>query len=147
MKKFKLKINDNSYEVDIVNVDGNTADVNVNGKVYTVELDKKVQQTKTPVLVRSKVEPSTESDRAIAKTSAPGSPKGSGFVKSPLPGIILSFNVKVGDRVNIGDRLLVLEAMKMENNINSDKEGVIKEIRVKERDSVMEGDILIEIGS
>lgn len=147
MKKFKLKIGENHYDVDIVSLEENTAHVMVNGKEYEVEVDKKLQPTKTPVLLRSKVEPSTDSDKAILKTNQPNQPKGTGFIKSPLPGTILSIDVKEGDSVKIGDRLLILEAMKMENNINSDKAGKISSIKVRARDSVLEGDILIEIGA
>lgn len=146
MRKFKLKINENNYDVDIVNIEDNVAEVNVNGKTYTVEVDKKIQQTKTPKLVRSVASPSTDIVSSTSKTASPTTPKGVGFIKSPLPGTIIALHIKVGDRVKIGDRLLTLEAMKMENNINSDKEGVISAIKVNARDSVLEGDILIEIG-
>lgn len=146
MKKFKFKLNEKDYEVGIVNVEDNFAEIEVNGNVYEVELDRKVTQTKTPKLVRSTVSPSTEVDIKTAKTSAPTSPKGTGLIKSPLPGIILNIVVKEGDKVKIGDKLLVLEAMKMENNINSDKEGIVTAVKVKQRDSVLEGDVLVEIG-
>ena len=70
-----------------------------------------------------------------------------GLIKSPLPGVILGVHVKEGDLVKVGVKLITLEAMKMENNINSDKEGVIKSIKVRQGDSVLEGDVLIEIGA
>lgn len=146
MKKYKLKVNDNYYNVDILEIEDNVAEVVVNGVAYQVELDKKIQQTKTPKLMRSVVSPSTESDTAIAKTSSPLSPKGAGFIKSPLPGTIVNISVNVGDHVKIGDKLLVLEAMKMENNICSDKVGHVISVKVRPRDSVLEGDILIEVG-
>lgn len=146
MKKFKFKLNEKNYEVGIMNVEDNFAEIEVNGNVYEVELDRKVTQTKTPKLVRSTVSPSTEIDTKTAKTSAPSLPKGTGLIKSPLPGTILNIVVNVGDNVKIGDKLLVLEAMKMENNINSDKEGIITAIKINPRDSVLEGDVLIEIG-
>jgi biotin carboxyl carrier protein len=146
MRKFKFKIQGSPYDVEIINVEDNLAEVSVNGTKYEVELEKQIKVTKTPTLVRSKSEPSTESDKATAKTAAPGAPKGSGNVKSPLPGTIVSIHVKEGDKVRVGDRLITLEAMKMENNINSDKEGTITSIKVKQGDSVMEGDLLIQIG-
>ncbi|MGE5679974.1 MAG: biotin/lipoyl-containing protein [Bacillota bacterium] len=147
MRKFKFKIKDNHYDVDIVNVEDNIAEVIVNGTTYHVEVDKKIQTSKTPMLVRSKAEPSTDSHKAVVRTSSPSAPKGTGTIKSPLPGTILSIYVKTGDVVKIGDRLLTLEAMKMENNINSDKEGVIKDIKVNVGNAVLEGDVLLEIGS
>ena len=147
MKKFKFKIHGNQYDVDILNVEDNIAEVEVNGIVYKVELEKKVQQPKTPKLVRSFASPSTYSTASVAKTASPSSPKGTGHIKSPLPGIILNIFVKEGTTVKVGDKLILLEAMKMENNINSDKEGIVKEIKIKAGDSVLEGDILIVIGS
>jgi glutaconyl-CoA/methylmalonyl-CoA decarboxylase subunit gamma len=146
MKKFRLKINETEYDVDILNIEDNLAQVNVNGKPYTVEIDKKIQQSKTPKLVRSVAAPSTDVVTATSKTAAPNAPKGVGVIKSPLPGTILSIHVKVGDTVNIGDKLLTLEAMKMENNINSDKAGRVVEIKINKGDSVLEGDLLITIG-
>ncbi|MCX6152032.1 MAG: biotin/lipoyl-binding protein [Ignavibacteriales bacterium] len=147
MKKFKFKINQNQYDVDIVNIEDNVAEVVVNGTKYSVEVDKKIQQTKTPTLIRSKAEPSTDISKSIKRTAEPSAPKGVGFIRSPLPGTILNINVKVGDVVKIGDHLLTLEAMKMENNIKSDKEGIVSAIKVNPRDPVLEGDILIEIGN
>ncbi|ROL62361.1 biotin/lipoyl-binding protein [Bacteroidetes/Chlorobi group bacterium ChocPot_Mid] len=147
MKKFKMNINGNEYEVNIINVDDNIAEVEVNGEKFNVELEKKVQVSKTPKLVRSVVSPSTDIDKSTSKTSKPNEAKGVGFIKSPLPGIILSIEVNVGDEVKVGQRLMVLEAMKMENNINADKSGKIVSIKVKTGDSVMEGDLLIEIGA
>lgn len=146
MKKFKFTIQGNQYDVDIINIEDNTAEVEVNGTIYKVEVDKKLQQVKTPKLVRSVVSPSTESTPSTVKTSSPSAPKGAGHIKSPLPGVILDVHCREGQTVKVGDKLIVLEAMKMENNINADKEGVIKSIKVKAGDSVMEGDTLIEIG-
>lgn len=146
MKKFKLSVNGLSYEVDILNVDENQAEVEVNGTKYQVEIEKKQQVSKTPRLVRSVVSPSTDIVKSVQKTASPAEAKGVGTIKSPLPGTVISIAVRVGDTVNVGDRLLILEAMKMENNINSDKEGKIVAIRVNPRDSVLEGDVLIEIG-
>ena len=145
MKKFKLTINGNQYDVDIVAVEDNVAEVDVNGTRYQVEVDKQIQTTKTPRLVRATVAPSTDVVPSVAKTSSPTSAKGVGTIKSPLPGIVLKVCVNEGDVVKIGDKLIVLEAMKMENNINSDKEGRIVTIKTKKGDSVLEGDLLIQI--
>ena len=142
-----MNINGNEYEVNIINVDDNIAEVEVNGEKFNVELEKKVQVSKTPKLVRSVVSPSTDIDKSTSKTSKPNEAKVVGFIKSPLPGIILSIDVNVGDEVKVGQRLMVLEAMKMENNINADKSGKVVSIKVKTGDSVMEGDLLIEIGA
>lgn len=144
MKQYKLKINGNFYDVHVNSVEGNIAKVEVNGTPYSVEIDREVKESKTPKLVRPDAIPSTDSYPSVAKTVSPGTAT-SGAVKSPLPGVILSINVREGDKVKVGQRLLVLEAMKMENNIDSDKEGTIKSIKVRQGDSVMEGDVLIVI--
>ncbi|MBN2166808.1 MAG: biotin/lipoyl-binding protein [Marinilabiliaceae bacterium] len=146
MKKFKFKINGNQYDAEILSVEDNIAEVEINGTQYTVEVDKELQPIKTPKLVRSQAVPSTDVVPSTAKTSKPSAPKGGGTIKSPLPGVVLEMFVKEGDLVKIGQKLLILEAMKMENNIEADKEGKIVSINKHKGDSVMEGDILIVIG-
>lgn len=146
MKKYKFTINGNIYEVDIQNIEDNVAEIEVNGTTYKVEVEKSMQTTKTPRLVRSVSVPSTDSAPSIAKTASPGTPKGTGSIKSPLPGVILDIYVREGDVVKVGQKLLTLEAMKMENNINADKEGKVIRLQVGKGDSVMEGDVLIVIG-
>lgn len=147
MKNFKFTIQGNQYDINILNVEDNIAEVDVNGTVYKVEVDKKITSTKTPKLVRTVAVPSTETTPSQLKTSAPSAPKGTGFVKSPLPGVILDVYIKEGDQVKVGQKLILLEAMKMENNINADKEGIVKSVKVKKGDSVLEGDVLVEIGA
>jgi glutaconyl-CoA/methylmalonyl-CoA decarboxylase subunit gamma len=146
MKKFSFTINGNDYDVEIKSVDDNVAEVEVNGYGYEVHFDRTISNTKTPKLVRPAAVPSTDQSPSEAKTSAPSTPKGAGFVKSPLPGVILDVYVNVGDVVKSGDRLVALEAMKMENIINSDKSGKVVSINVTKGSTVMEGDILVEIG-
>lgn len=147
MKNFKFSINGNQYEVDILNLEDNVAEIEVNGTSYQVEIEKKVKTpTKTPKLVRTAVAPSTDVDTTQKKTSRPAESKGAGFIKSPLPGVILNIHVKEGDSVKVGDMLFTLEAMKMENSIKSDKDGKIVGIKVKQGDAVLEGDLLVEIG-
>jgi biotin carboxyl carrier protein len=145
MKKFKFTINGNQYDTEITNVDENNAEVIVNGVKYNVEVQISTQAAKTPKLVRSVSVPSTDVHPAVAKTRSPSAPKGGGNIQSPIPGVILDVLVKVGDTVNVGQKLLVLEAMKMENNIESDKSGRVAAILKQKGDSVMEGDILIVI--
>ena len=130
MKNYKFTIHGNQYEVNILSVEDNIAELEVNGTPYKVEVDKTLQQTKTPKLVRPAAIPSTDSHPSVAKTSAPSAPKGAGHVKSPLPGVILDIFVKEGETVKKGQKLVCLEAMKMENNIDSDKDGKIVKINV-----------------
>ena len=146
MKNFKFTINGNEYDAEIIGIEDSTAEVSVNGVTYSVEIDRKLQTIKTPKLVRTLAVPSTDSHPSVSKTANPSAPKGTGNIKSPLPGVILEIYVREGDDVKIGQKLLMLEAMKMENIINADKEGRVASIKVGKGDSVMEGDILIVIG-
>ena len=144
MKKFNFTINGNKYEVNIVNVEENIAEIEVNGTRYEVEVDKEIMPTKTPRLVRPTAAPSTDTPKSDDKKVQVA--KNSFKILSPLPGVILEFHVKVGDNVKVGQKLLVLEAMKMENNIESDKEGKILSIEVGKGDTVQQGDVIMIIG-
>lgn len=144
MRKYQFTIRGNKYEVEIQNIEDNIADIEVNGSKYQVEIHHELKTSKTPKLTRPKVVPSTEAN--ISKTSNPSERKGGGGIKAPLPGTILEMKVKEGDVVKFGDTILIMEAMKMENNITADKEGKIEKLLVKAGDSVLEGDLLVEIG-
>lgn len=146
MKKYKFSINGNEYETEILNIEENVAEIEVNGTLYKVVLEKEIKTTKTPKLIRTTAVPSTDIHPSVAKTSSPAGPKGAGSIKSPLPGVILEVYVKEGDIVKMGQKLLMLEAMKMENNIEADKAGKVVSILKQKGDSVMEGDVLILIG-
>jgi len=143
MKKFKFTINGNLYDVEIGSIEDNVAQVTVNGSTYDVMIDRSIVQQKTPKLVRSSV---GTTDGAKAKTNTPDASKGSGVVKSPLPGTILELHVKVGDQVKVGQKILTLEAMKMENVIHAAMDGSVKSINCSKGDSVMEGDTIMTIG-
>lgn len=138
MKKFKFKINGNTYEVDVKNVEGINAEVEVNGTKYDVELDKEVPTIKTPKIVKKPLTQPKESKPLTSDTKLSA-------IKAPLPGNILNVKVKEGDSVSKGDVLLIMEAMKMENNVMADANGVVKSIKVKEGDTVLQNDLLVEI--
>ena len=140
MKKYKFKINGQTFEVEIGEFDGNIATVNVNGSPYEVELQNEAVKTKTPVLARKPIA-SSPGEGQIKKTEGAKAFK----VSAPLPGSIFKLHVNVGDTIKEGDCLLVMEAMKMENNVLAEKGGVIKSIAVKVGDAVLQGDTLIEI--
>ncbi len=146
MKSYKFTINGNEYDARIVSFEDNLAEVEINGTQYHVELQEGVKAEKTPKLVRSVAIPSTDIHPSVAKTASPFGPKGTGTIKSPLPGVILDIFVKEGDQVKIGQNLILLEAMKMENTIEADQEGKIISVNKVRGDSVMEGDVLIVIG-
>jgi glutaconyl-CoA/methylmalonyl-CoA decarboxylase subunit gamma len=141
MKNFKFKIDNRTYAVDIVHVDGKTATVNVNGVVYEVEVDKKLKTAKQ-VTPRKDFVPST--DIAVA-AKADKFENGKTIIRAPLPGKVVDVMVKVGDRVSVGQTVICIEAMKMENNIRTDKEGEVKAVRVEANMAVTDGQILIEI--
>ncbi len=143
MKEYKYKINGNTYKVAIGDIEDNVAQVEVNGVPYKVELDEK----KKPVVVvntpRPAAAPRTETGaKVIAKPTTTG---GGHQVKAPLPGTIISVNVKVGDAVKSADTIVVLEAMKMENAIHAGRDGVISAIHTNPGDAVLEGTPLITI--
>lgn len=142
MKEYKYKINGNLYNVTINDIEDNVASVEVNGTSYKVELDQPVKAAQKTV-TRPAAAPKTETGAPVVqRQSAPGKKDG---VKSPLPGVILDIKVKEGDTVKKGQTLIILEAMKMENNINSNKDGKIIEIKVNKGDSVLEGTDLVII--
>ena len=145
MKRFKFSIHGNHYDVEIQQIEDEQATVSVNGQMYEVEIDKSMQLVKTPKLVRTQAIPSTDVSAATARTSSPAAPKGGGTIKSPLPGTILNLHVKVGDAVKMGQKLITLEAMKMENNIEAEKSGKVTAICIKQGQSVMEEEPLIVI--
>ncbi|MGI6319826.1 MAG: acetyl-CoA carboxylase biotin carboxyl carrier protein [Bacteroidales bacterium] len=144
MKQYKFIINGNDYQVDILDIEDNIADVEVNGTPYKVELDKEMNVRSTPKIVQAKPAPSAEASTAAPKAASPASTGGEA-IKSPLPGAIIDVYVNVGDTVKTGQQLLMLEAMKMENNIDSDRDGKILEVKVSKGDNVLEGDVLIVI--
>jgi biotin carboxyl carrier protein len=150
MNEFKIKINGNDYNVVINNAEENTIDVEVNGLSYSVEMEKPLRNKKIaakPVVTRSVENTVSAPTVQVAKPAEVFTAGGTGgAVKSPLPGVILEVFVKVGDSVKAGQKILVLEAMKMENTINSDKEGKVIEIKVQKGDSVLEGADLVIIG-
>lgn len=142
MKEYKYTINGNIYNVKINDIDDNIADVEVNGTSYKVEMEKK----ETPVIKPRQVVRTTTTN-TTTPSPAPSKPAATGKagIKSPLPGVILDIKVNVGDTVKRGDVVLILEAMKMENNINADRDGKITAINVKSGESVLEGTDLLVI--
>ena len=144
MKEYKYKINGNLYNVVIGDIEENIAHVEVNGTHYTVEMEKKPKAAPAPKpVVRPAAKPAAAPAAApVAKPAAGGGKSG---VKSPLPGVILDIKVKEGDKVKKGQTIIILEAMKMENSINADKDGKVTAINVSKGESVLEGTDLVII--
>ncbi len=142
-KEYKYTINGNQYEVTIGDIEGTVATVNVNGEEYKVEWEPEAEpEKKKPVLGKPAAAESTASE---GSSEGNANVNTNNAVKAPLPGVITSIEVAVGDEVKAGDTLLVLEAMKMANNIESEKDGKIAAILVKPGQSVMEDDPLVVI--
>jgi glutaconyl-CoA/methylmalonyl-CoA decarboxylase subunit gamma len=137
MKKYQFTIGGNSYSVNIKSFEEAVAIVEVNGSEYEVQLHQEVKIAKTPKLIRSQPPPTPQ------KSFAPAG--GLSAIKAPLPGVIHKVLVKDGESVKVGQTLLILEAMKMENNILAEKPGVVRNMKIKEGDSVMQGDLLLEV--
>lgn len=143
MRKFKFTIDGSKYNVSIKDIEENTAHIEVNGTPYEVEIDQEVKVSKTPKLVRKPVVNTINDSAILKKNTTTGT---FGFkVEAPLPGNIFKMLVKEGDSVKKGDTLLIMEAMKMENNILSEKDGVVGKILVNEGDAVLQNDVLLEI--
>ena len=145
MKEYKYTINGNKYNVTIGDIEENIAHVEVNGTPYTVEMEKAPAAPKKVVRPVVAAAPAAAAAPEPAKVSRPAGGGGKSGIKSPLPGVILQIKVNVGDEVKRGQVLMVLEAMKMENNILSDKDGKVAAINVSKGDSILEGTDLIVI--
>lgn len=139
MKKFKFTVNGNDYLVDVHGIEDNLARIEVNGTPYDVELHREIKASKTPTLVRSAVKQQVRPD--ITKREG-----GSAHpVLAPLPGSIMKLEVEKGDIVKKGQLLLIMEAMKMENQVLADRAGVVESLRVRQGDAVLQGDVIMEI--
>ena len=159
--KYQYTVKGVDYEVEIQDIEGNIANVTVNGIPFEVEMKQPVKAGKQKVKLGG-----TANEGTSSSSSAPQSAKASADLQSaassgqtgdagkaaagkpvvaPLPGTINEIKVKVGDKVNAGDTVVILEAMKMQNNIEAETSGTITSINVNKGDAVMEGDTLVTI--
>ena len=163
MKEYKYKINGNEYSVAIIDLEGDKAAVEVNGVSYQVDI---LTEGYTAPAPRPAAKPAAAPQPApvaapapaaapvapqpiapAAPAAEPAAPAGKGTaVQSPLPGVILDIKVAVGDQVKAGQTVAILEAMKMENNINAECDGVITAIKVSKGDNILEGSDIVIIG-
>jgi biotin carboxyl carrier protein len=159
MKTYKYKVQGVDYEVEIAEVEGKIAKVNVNGIPFEIEMQKPINAAKHPALANTKRSASAPAAPVAPVAAAPAQPAakpqpaqpaataGAGTpVKAPLPGTINAINVKVGDTVAVGDVVIILEAMKMQNNIEAENAGTVTSILVNQGDTVMEGAVMLTIG-
>lgn len=169
MAKYEYKVKGVDYVVEIQDIEGNIANVTVNGIPFEVEMKQPVKSSKQKVKLSeerrvkseefnsssssssatnasSATSESSATNASSAPTTKPAAAAASGKpVVAPLPGTINEIKVKVGDKVNTGDTVVVLEAMKMQNNIDAETSGTITSINVNKGDAVMEGDTLVTI--
>ena len=162
MKKYQYKVQGVDYEVEITDIEGKIARVNVNGIPFEVEMQKPINAAKHPALAAIKrgatsapVAPAPAASPTPTPAAKPAAPAAApvpaasttgNAIKAPLPGTITAINVKEGDKVNVGDVVIVLEAMKMQNNIEAEYAGTVTSIKVVTGDAVMEGSVLLTIG-
>ena len=160
MAKYEYKVKGVDYVVEIQDIEGNIANVTVNGIPFEVEMKQPVKAGKQKVKLSeerrvkseefnsssSTTNASSATNANSTTTTKPAAAAASGKpVVAPLPGTINEIKVKVGDKVNAGDTVVVLEAMKMQNNIDAETSGTIASINVNKGDAVMEGDTLVTI--
>lgn len=160
MAKYEYKVKGVDYVVEIQDIEGNIANVTVNGIPFEVEMKQPVKSSKQKVKLTdgqsnisassvasagSAAGSSSAASSDSASSSKQATPAAGKPVVAPLPGTINEIKVKVGDKVNTGDTVVVLEAMKMQNSIDAETSGTITSINVNEGDAVMEGDTLVTI--
>ena len=157
MSAYTFTINNQPFNVEVGSIQGDIANVTVNQVPYTVKINKAAQAyapipfqrpvpTQTPKPAPYKqVPPQTVQPTSQAPAAAPVPSAESTKITAPIPGRIISVDVKVGDKVESGQLVLVIEAMKMENTITSPVDGIVKEIVVDKDAEVSTDDLLMVI--
>ena len=140
MKEYKFKIGGKEYNVTVNPKEGKFFDVTVNGASYEVEAENAPAAAPAPVAAA----PVQAAPAAAAPAPKPAAGAGE-VVNSPLPGVIIEVSVREGQAVKSGQKIAILEAMKMENEIPAPKDGTITVIHVHKGDSLQEGDPVVTI--
>lgn len=153
MKKYSYKINGADYDVAIQSINGQRAKVEVNGIPFEVEMrGSALTEEMLPDVeagdthVQPEASAPAEAPKQQAETAAAGAAGKGSPIKAPLPGVVTKIAVSMGQQVKKGQTVLVLEAMKMENNIAAEQDGEVTGICVKAGDSVLEGTVMLTIG-
>mgnify|MGYP003399578157 CR=1 FL=1 len=150
MRTYSYNVNGAQYDVTIESIQGQVAKVNVNGVAFDVEmLGAPIAEGDLPAAAPAATSAAAPAATA-APTAAPATPAkgaaGAGTpVKAPLPGVVTKVLVANGQSVKKGDTVVVLEAMKMENNITAECDGTVSGVCCAAGDSVMEGTTLVTI--
>ena len=144
MKEYKFKIGGKEFNVVVNSINGNKADVTVNGVNYDVDMENAAPVAAPVQAPAAQASPAPAA--APAPTAAPAASGSGKAIVSPLPGVIISVEVKEGAAVKKGQRVAVIEAMKMENDILSDVDGTVTAIHVSKGDTVAEDAKIVTIG-
>ena len=144
MKEYKFKITGKDFHVAVNGISGTKADVTVNGVNYDVELENAVAPVQQAAPAQTApVAPVAAAPQAPSAASAPAT--GGKVITSPLPGVIISVDVKEGSVVKRGQKVAVIEAMKMENDILADADGTVTAVHVSKGDTVAEDAKIVTI--
>lgn len=141
MKKYDINIEGEAFKVTIKSVSGDTACVSVNGRQFNIAWKEEKEEAAKAVAPKSSHTPVSTPEATTVKPSA--SP--SSAIKSPLPGVIVEIKVNVGDKIEVGQVVAVIEAMKMENDIEAERGGIVRSINVNKGDSVLQDTPIITI--
>ena len=147
MKKFDFNINGGDYHVHIKSIEGDTAELEVNGTPYSVKVKQEIKTSKTPILVRNQSESKSSGKRVIENLTPVSNEKrpSSKAIKSPLPGSVIKVLVNEGDSFKEGDVLMVMESMKMENNILAERSGKVIKVCAPAGKAVLQDEALFEV--
>ncbi len=155
MNEYILTINQKEYRAEVSEINAEYALIQVNGKEFRVDLQQLALSKLMPAAAMASepraaalaMQPAIGVAPAPAAPPAPAAASGdaSSIVKAPLPGLIIDVKIREGEKVKAGQIILVMEAMKMENQIQATTDGTVKKVFVKKGENVAEGNALIEI--
>ena len=145
MKEYKITIKNRTHLVVVKKIQSNNAVVEVDGTQYNVEIESKIKRHLEPLDVKPNP-PTTLTSNSLDKKRLESSPSSEAQIVAPLPGMIMQMLVKEGDKISANQIVMKMEAMKMENDIKSDKDGIIEKIHVNQGDAILENTVLISLG-
>ena len=151
MRTYSYNVNGAQYDVTIESIQGQVAKMNVNGVLFDVEiLGTPLTEGDLPeaaaAVAPAAAAPSPTPTAAAPAPAAKGAAGAGTPINAPLPGVVTKVLVAAGQAVKKGETVVVLEAMKMENNITAECDGSVTGVCVAAGDSVMEGTTLVTIG-